>query len=99
MAMPVLIQAIGAVAQLNTAWNTANSSTASNKGPATGFITTASRRVSARAPRLALRRLDLRRGLRRHHHRRVEHSRQPQLHRSGQVFVELTLLHRALGIY
>ena len=46
--MPLLIQAIGAVAQLNTAWNTENSSTASSTGPAIGFMTMASSRISAR---------------------------------------------------
>ena len=47
--MPALIQSIGSFAQLNTAWNTANNSTASSSGPAIGFMTTASRRASARA--------------------------------------------------
>ena len=41
-AMPELIQACGALAQLNTAWNMRNRTSPSSSGPATGFSTTAS---------------------------------------------------------
>ena len=47
--MPALIQATGAWAQLNTAWNTRNISSASSTGPAIGCITIASSRASARS--------------------------------------------------
>ncbi len=46
--MPASTSAIGSAAQLNTAWKTKNSSAARTAGPATGCMTSASMRCSAR---------------------------------------------------